>query len=70
MKRGVAIIKDFLASSGWSQKKLAEEAGLTESSISKYISGEREPSLMTVSKLAEAMSMKPMDLLKDFMEEE
>ena len=70
MKRGVATIKDFLASSGWSQKKLAEESGLTESSISRYISGARDPSIMTVSKLAEAMSMKPMDLLKDFMEEE
>lgn len=70
MKKGVARIKGFLAYSGWSQRKLAEKAGLTESSISKYIAGVREPSLMTVSKLAEAMSMKPMDLLKDFMEEE
>lgn len=70
MKRGVATIKDFLASSGWTQRKLAEECGLTESAISKYLAGVREPSLMTVSKLAEAMSMEPIDLLKDFMEEE
>lgn len=70
MTRGVATIKDFLASSGWSQRKLAEESGLTETSISKYLAGVREPSLMTVRKLAKAMSMKPMDLLKDFMEEE
>ena len=70
MKRGVATIKDFLACSGCSQRKLAEESGLTESSISKYLAGVREPSLKTITNLAKAMSMEPIELVKDFMEEE
>ena len=70
MKKGIATIKDALASKGWSQRRLAKESGLTEASISKYFSGQRSPSLLNIKALADALDLEPMELINDFIKEE
>lgn len=41
----------------WSQRKLADEAGLKQAQISRLESGKREPRLSTVRALAEALGV-------------
>ena len=56
--RGSKIImynlRDLLSSTGISQKKFADMIGSTESAVSRYLSGERSPSVMTIIKICEA----------------
>lgn len=47
-------LRDLLSSTGISQKKFADMIGSTESAVSRYISGERSPSVMTIIKICEA----------------
>lgn len=44
-------IREAIAKSGKTQKQIAELSGLTEVSISRYISGEREPRAMTFERI-------------------
>ncbi len=44
---------------GWSQRKLADEAGFTQPQVSRLESGAREPRLSTVRKLARTLDVEP-----------
>lgn len=44
---------------GWSQRKLAEEARLTQPQISRLESGAREPRRSTMRRVAEALDVHP-----------
>ena len=53
----------LLKERGMSQKELAEAACLTPASVSRYVNGEREPRALTVTVLAEAIGVKPSDII-------
>lgn len=69
-------ILDQLAVLKKSQKELAKEAGITEVSLSRYISGERTPNMTVVVNLARALhittdylliySTKPSDFAEEY----
>lgn len=42
---------------GMSQKQLAKASGITEAAISKYISGEREPRITFLKRIADALDV-------------
>lgn len=44
---------------GWSQRRLAKEAGFTQPQISRLESGTRRPYLSTVRELADALDVHP-----------
>ena len=46
-----------------SQKELSEMTGITESAISRYVNGERMPSLKNVIKIARALECSVGDLI-------
>lgn len=48
-------IRDLMDKLALSQKKLAELANVTEVSMSRYISGERDPSIETLANIATAL---------------
>lgn len=48
-------IRTLLKNSGMSQRELAERVGATESAVSKYISGEREPRAEVLANIATAL---------------
>ena len=50
-------LKHALEMKGVSQRELAKRTGITEASISRYISGEREPRAYTLSKIASVLHM-------------
>lgn len=47
-------LRDLLSSTRISQKKFADMIGSSEASVSKYLSGDRSPSVMTIIKICEA----------------
>lgn len=49
-------IQSLLKSSGMTQRELAERVGATESAVSKYISGDREPRAEVLANIATALS--------------
>ena len=56
-------LKRALEVKGVSQRELANRTGITESSISRYCSGEREPRTYTLSKIALALHMTTDELI-------
>ena len=64
MVRGMTTrIKELLEEKSITQKKLSELTGLTESSISHYIKGDRVPRGMNLAKIADALGTTADDLL-------
>lgn len=60
------VLRDARRRSGLSQVELAERAGTTQSVISVYESGRRQPSLATLASLVEATGMRlQIDLVPD-----
>lgn len=53
-----ALVRSARVSAGLTQAQLAERAGVTQSVISTYESGRREPALSTLSRLVEAAGMR------------
>ena len=51
--------KEEMIKSGMKQKELAQKVGVTEVSISRYVSGERQPRGIILVKIAEALSTTP-----------
>jgi transcriptional regulator with XRE-family HTH domain len=49
-----AVVSDEMARRGWTQKELAERAGITESAVSRYLSGRRTPRLEALRAMAAA----------------
>ena len=52
-------LKQELVKSGMKQRDLAEKLGVTEVSVSRYMSGERQPKGSVLIKLAEVLSVTP-----------
>ncbi|MFR0557011.1 helix-turn-helix domain-containing protein [Pseudoscardovia radai] len=48
-------MRELMQQNGYSQKQLAELAGLTEATVSRYVSGEREPKAETLADIATAL---------------
>lgn len=48
-------IQELMQRCGFTQKRLAELANVTEVSMSRYISGERDPSVETLANIATAL---------------
>lgn len=53
---------------GWNQSELARQAGLTRDSVSTYIRGRAFPTPKSLQALAEALGLRPADLLPNAME--
>lgn len=48
---------------GWTQEQLAEAAGLHENYVSRLETGNQEPGLFVILRLAQALGVAPGDLL-------
>jgi transcriptional regulator with XRE-family HTH domain len=59
-----AAIRELLESRGISQKTLADSIGLTESAVSRIVSGERYPSMPVLFAIAGVLGVRPADLLR------
>jgi transcriptional regulator with XRE-family HTH domain len=57
-------VRDARQERGWSQEKLALDAGVKRAYLSEVENGHRNASLDIVEKLAAALSMEPGDLMK------
>jgi len=53
----VSVIRKFRLEKGWSQKKLAEEAGLSQSFIHSVEAGEKSPTIRSIRKIAKALGV-------------
>ena len=58
-----ANLTALLKERGMSQKELAEAAGLTPASVSRYVNGEREPWPATIAALSHALGVEPSDII-------
>lgn len=58
-------IKTLLKRQGMTQRELAEKAGTTEVSISRYLKGQRIPRLLTLEAIAQALGANIDDLLTE-----
>ena len=58
-------ITNRLNDKGWNQEKLAAKAGITAAGISHIVNGNRQINLVTLIKIAEALSIKPWRILKE-----
>lgn len=58
-------IKLYRKQKGLTQKQLAEKIGSTDSAITRYESNSREPSIETITKIAEALGVPISKLLED-----
>jgi transcriptional regulator with XRE-family HTH domain len=58
-------VKRIRESKNWSQEKLSEKADLHRTYISQIESGKRNPTLLIVQQLAEALGVKPSKLLEE-----
>ena len=47
-------LRDLFSYTGIKQKEFADMIGSSEASVSKYLAGERSPSVMTIIKICEA----------------
>lgn len=56
MDIGKKILR-IMKEKGMSQKQLATASGITEAAISKYISGEREPRIIFLKRIADALDV-------------
>jgi transcriptional regulator with XRE-family HTH domain len=50
-------ISELRAKKGWSQSRLAEEAGITQSTLSRIENGTQEPRAQTLVKIANALAI-------------
>ena len=57
-------IKALRKRKGWTQEKLAEEAGVGRSHLARLETARQDPTLATLEKLAKALRVKVQDLVK------
>jgi transcriptional regulator with XRE-family HTH domain len=60
-----ARVRELRLAKGWSQERLAEEAGLSTDAISRIERGDRGPRLETLDQIAQAVGL-PLQKLVDF----
>lgn len=65
-----AKLAALLGERGMSQKELAEAACLTPMSVSRYDNSEREPRSLTIAALADALGVKPSNIIETNDEQE
>ena len=58
-------IKTLLKSQEITQRELAEKAGTTEVSVSRYLRGQRTPRLLTLAAIAQVLGVSIDDLLTE-----
>ena len=58
-------VKQLLDSKNWDQKKLSEKSGITESSVSRYLRGDRQPRMDIIVNFAKALDVTTEFLLED-----
>lgn len=57
-------VRERRAEKGWSQDELGHEAGLDRTYIGGIERGERNVTLLTVERIAEALGVEPVELLR------
>ena len=62
-------LKLFMNERHYTQKELAEKTGITEASMSKYLSGERTPRIDVIVNLANALEITTDELLGNDIDE-
>ena len=55
-------IARYLVRKGWSQRRLAEEIGITEVTLSRYMSGTRQPTVYSLLRISRAFGCTMEDL--------
>ncbi len=58
-------VREVRISRGLSQEKLAFEIGMDLTSVNEIERGKRNPTLRTIVKIAQALGLRPADLLSD-----
>lgn len=58
-------LKTLLKRQEMTQRKLAEKAGTTEVSVSRYLRGQRTPRLLTLAAIAQVLGVSIDDLLTE-----
>jgi transcriptional regulator with XRE-family HTH domain len=56
------VLRELRGRKGWSQERLAREAGVTTGTINKAERGLRTPTIMTQYKIARALGVEPSDI--------
>ncbi len=56
-------VREFRKSRGWTQEELAEAADLHENYVSRLETGEQEPGLFVILRLARALAVAPSALV-------
>lgn len=62
------VLREVRVEAGLTQEQLGLEAGLRRTFVSLLELGEQQPTLTTITKLAEALNMKPSALISRFEE--
>lgn len=60
-----ARVRELRTAKGWSQERLASEAGLDRTYIGGIERGERNPSLMNIIKIAQTLHVSTRDLFPE-----
>lgn len=58
-------IKALLKEQGITQRELAERAKITEASVSRYLSGQRVPGILTFASIAQALGVNINELITE-----
>lgn len=58
-------VKELMNKKGYTQKKLSELSGINETSVSRYIKGEREPRIDVIINFAKALNVTPEYILDE-----
>lgn len=62
---GVSVIKRLRLEKGWSQKRLAEEAGLSQSFIHSIEVGQKSPTIRSIRKIAKALGVPVEEIIRE-----
>lgn len=57
-------VRELRSRIGWSQEKLADESGLHRTYVGGVERGERNPTLLIIKRLADALGVPPAELLR------
>lgn len=60
-----AVVQEVRVQKGFSQAQLAQRVGVDQSQISRIESGKISPSLAMLDKIADALGVKPIKLIKN-----
>jgi len=61
----VKNLEEFRKAKGWSQKKLADQSGVSQTYISELEAAKKQPTVLIAQKLATAFGISLADLLHD-----